>query len=510
MDQSKGPDPEDPLRPMLLPPTRPPRHLAALLFALLALFAGCDGQTPAEPGKPEHAAEPLTRVLLIGVDGLEWSVLQPLLAAGRCPNLLGLMERGSFGKLGTFRPTWSPVIWTSIATGKSMKQHGITGFVDEQQREFTSTRRRGRALWNIADMYGLSSNVFGWWITWPVEPVRGVMVSATSAAAMIDKNWKPALMEGLPDQVYPPALEGRVMAVARQAGAEEHVMAVARDKVFGSLPTGDMEPVERDLVSQTLWSIQSDETFLDVAVDLLPDHPADLSLVYLGGTDVVGHRFWRHMQPELYDWHGSSPELDAAFAEVIPNYYVWADEMLGQLLAAAGDDVTVLVVSDHGMHEVSLKQPNARRTTGDHQDGAPGVIIAAGPGIAVQGGVQRFLKNGFLSTLGSVMDLAPTVLGLLGVPPARDMAGRVNRVLLDAPTRQAVADLGMVDTHDEGFREPSLIEVPPEKAGDFLDRFGALGYLDGLEGAPDDSIPVNPETFTPDPEAAAAGSSDGR
>lgn len=469
-----------------------PACRSLLLLALSLGLTSCSGE------EQTLSAEPSAPVLLLGIDGLEWSVLHPLLAEGRCPNMLALMERGSFGALGTFIPTWSPVIWTSVATGKTLKQHGISNFVDPQGREFTSSRRHGRALWNIADRYGLTSNVLGWWITWPVEPIDGVMVSATSASAMINDNWKPALMEGLPDQVYPPELEQRVLDVARAAGTKDNVMRAAVDHVFGTLPVDVMTETDRGEVQETLWSIQSDETYRQVALDLLPDHPADLTMLYFGGPDVVGHRYWRQMRPEGFQYQGSSPEVDEALSQVIPDYYVWMDEILGQLMEVIDPDTVVILMSDHGMHEVALERPNNENNTGHHMDGAPGVIIAAGPGIAAQGSVDRFLRTGKPLPLGSVMDVAPTIMGLLGIPPARDMAGRTNKLLLTKPARQAISALGMVETHDEGFREATLVEVPADKESEFVERMKELGYMGAMGQTVEDSVPVNPETYVPD------------
>jgi predicted AlkP superfamily pyrophosphatase or phosphodiesterase len=466
--------------------------------SLLLLSALCLGLASCAGEEQTLSAEPSAPVLLLGIDGLEWSVLHPLLAEGRCPNMKALMERGSYGALGTFIPTWSPVIWTSVATGKTMKQHGITNFVDPQGREFTSSRRNGRALWNIADRYGLTSNVLGWWITWPVEPIEGVMVSATSASAMINDNWKPALMEGLPEQVHPPELEQRVLDVARAAGTKDNVMRAAVDHVFGTLPVEIMTEDDKGEVQETLWSIQSDETYRQVALDLLPDHPADLTMLYFGGPDVVGHRYWRQMRPEGFQYQGSSPEVDEALSEVIPDYYVWMDEILGQLMEVIDPDTVVILMSDHGMHEVALERPNNENNTGHHMDGAPGVIIAAGPGIAAQGSLDRFLRTGKPLPLGSVMDVAPTIMGLLGIPPARDMAGRTNKLLLTKPARQAISALGMVETHDDGFREATLVEVPADKESEFVERMKELGYMGAMGQTVEDSVPVNPETYVPD------------
>ncbi len=491
---------------------QPARNRLCTALLILTLGVACGDSTSTE------TASPLSPVFVLGIDGLEWSVLRPLMEEGRCPNLRGLMERGSYGKLGTFIPTHSPVIWTTVATGKPKEEHGIEGFVDRKGRVFTSSRRKGAALWNIADAYGLTSNVFGWWVTWPVEPVRGVMISATSASSMMDKNWKPALMPGLDDQVHPVELTDRVMALAEEVGTVDAVHALAADKVFGDLPSELLTDVERGLIEQSLWSIQSDETYYRLALDLLPDHQGDLGMLYLGGTDVVGHRFWRHYEPEAYAWAGASAELDAALADVLPRYYEWVDAMVGELLPLL-DDTNLIVCSDHGMHAISTQRDNDRHTTGDHQDGAPGVLIAAGPDIRAQGGVDRWLGNGALASVGQVTDVAPTVLGLLGIPSGRDMRGRVLSSLLTEEAREQVKTLGRVESHDEGFRDPVMVEMPAEKKGDFVDRMRALGYLDGGLTSTDATRPVNPDTFVPDKtmgpggtagESAGAGSdSDG-
>jgi len=58
------------------------------------------------------------RVLLIGWDAADWKVIRPLLHAGEMPNLARLMASGVHGNLATIYPPLSPMLWTSIATGK--------------------------------------------------------------------------------------------------------------------------------------------------------------------------------------------------------------------------------------------------------------------------------------------------------------------------------------------------------------------------------------------------------
>lgn len=468
------------------PRAAPGRTLAWALLALLAGGPGCgSGSGGPAPSGPRAAS----RVLVVGMDGLEWSVLRPLLQAGKCPHLADLMRRGCFGQLSTLTLTLSPVVWTSIATGKLPKEHGILNFLDGD-KVYTSSQRRVRALWNIADQHGLSTNMFGWFITWPAEELKGLVVSGSSSSALSDANWKPALVPSVERQVWPPERTGEVMTLAAEAGSQERIGAIARERIFGELPAGVLDEEQRLVQQQTLWSIAADETYFELARKYIKEAPADLNLVYFGGTDVVSHRYWRQYRPEGFKWSGD-PAADAALARVVPSYYEWVDSMLGELVAAAGPQATVLVLSDHGFHASAQDQPDPQHMTGHHMDHPPGVLIAAGPGIVVQGEYDRFLQTGSLATLGSVLDVTPTVLALLGIPGARDMGGRAFLAMLaEGPAREA-ARLPKVETHDAGFRPPMAVDVPAEMDADFRKKFGELGYFQ-LQVDPGEEIDVAP------------------
>jgi predicted AlkP superfamily phosphohydrolase/phosphomutase len=446
--------------------------MRTLLLLLLALAcAACPG-----------AKRPAARVLLVGADGLEWRVLRPLLDQGKCPNLRALMDRGAFGPLATMTPTLSPILWTTIATGKPPEQHGIRGFTSGELKQYTSGQRRVRALWNIADRCELESSVCGWWITWPAEELRGRMVSGSSSSALADANWKPALIPGSPRQVWPPELEPEVLRIAEQAGALEEVRRLARTKVFGTFAAGELGEVEKQLIQQTLWSVQSDATYAAIAEQLLREDPGALNLVYFGGTDVVSHRFWRYYEPQAFHWPDdpelaqrlAQPAACARLALAIPNYYEWFDEMLGRLVAAAGPEATVIVCSDHGFHASSTDKPNPLFITGHHLDGPPGVFVAAGPGIA---------RCGELASCGSILDLAPTVLALLGIPRAADMSGRAAVALLAEDARAAAA-LAPVPTYDTGFRAAREEQVPEGMRANYIERYKQLGYIGSEDEKP--------------------------
>jgi predicted AlkP superfamily phosphohydrolase/phosphomutase len=117
--------------------------------------------------------EPQTRVMVFGIDGGTWDVIIPLLKQGKLPNLRALMENGQYGILHSDAgSTYSPVVWTSIFTGKLPKNHGVTEW------EFSDSRNRfSKSLWNILNEYGqkaITVNIPG---TFPPEKILGIQIS---------------------------------------------------------------------------------------------------------------------------------------------------------------------------------------------------------------------------------------------------------------------------------------------------------------------------------------------
>ena len=142
-------------------------RVAAIVTLILCLACAGPAVDPLAPERP---------ILIVGLDGLEWQVMLPMMREGRLPVLSGLMADGLFGKLQTLQPTRSPVIWTTVATGKTPDKHGIFGLRtrDEQGRDrpFNRTDRKTKAIWNIFSDFGLTVHSVGWWMTDPAEKKR--------------------------------------------------------------------------------------------------------------------------------------------------------------------------------------------------------------------------------------------------------------------------------------------------------------------------------------------------
>ena len=96
--------------------------------------------------------------------------------AGQMPVLEKFIELGASGQITTLQPILSPMLWTSIATGKRADKHDILGFVKPSPdgkgiRPVTRTSRKCKAIWNILSQSGLRSVVINWYASHPAEPI---------------------------------------------------------------------------------------------------------------------------------------------------------------------------------------------------------------------------------------------------------------------------------------------------------------------------------------------------
>src|ERR1041384_2000464 len=95
-----------------------------------------------------------TKVLVLGWDAADWKFISPLIDKGEMPALATLIEKGVMGNIQTLDPPLSPILWTSIATGKYGDEHGILSFQEPhpttgERRPISSHTRTCRAIWNI-------------------------------------------------------------------------------------------------------------------------------------------------------------------------------------------------------------------------------------------------------------------------------------------------------------------------------------------------------------------------
>jgi hypothetical protein len=472
------------------------RRGVLLLAAALSLAIAC-----ASPEPDASGTFPRTPILLIGLDGFEWNAALPLLREERLPAIASLMRRGTYGTLETFPGRVSPALWTSIATGKDVEKHGIYDFLKQRNPPvfYASGDRKTKAFWNILSERGRSVHTVGWFVTYPAEPVNGVMVAQanTQSVRKTHRTQKGALLPGLAGQVYPPAREDDVFAIMDAVEADLDTVVAER------LETSHEHPPERlrEVIEASSWAFRADTIYERTALMLAAEGPPDLLAVYFGSTDVVAHRFWpsarprtqpgrffvspdgrgleRHLGPGTLAnrffgapfWRAMEPQPgDPWSVRVLRRTYESADAAIGRLVAAMPRETTVILVSDHGF-----------RPWG-HEDGPDAFFVAAGPSVRPLAGPEpRRLTRAHLRRRGSSLDVTPTLLALSGVPVALDMDGRVlDRAFASLPgTTRPTA----VASHDsaEWLKGRSAPTGPAPGASEDdeerVEQLKALGYI---------------------------------
>jgi len=418
------------------------------------------------------------KVLVVGWDGADWLLVQPLLDQGRLPNLARLLEGGVRGELRSEKPLLSPLIWTTIATGRTVDEHGIADFMVEDPESgatvpISSTSRQVHALWTLLSAFDMTTDAIAWWATWPAEEIRGTMVTDRVAYQLFEYGGEAADATG---KVYPesawPEVEKR-MVPAEDVGWEEmsrfvDVSEEELERRWNALPPNRRQ---EDKVNHLRKIIATTRTYHDITLHLLEEQ-ADLTLAYYEGTDTVGHRFARFLPPAM---PGVSEEEVAKFGGAMPEFYAWADELLGELLAAVDDDTVVLLISDHGFFTGEARpesDPSDFATGASQWHRLYGLIAGDGPGI------DRGEVRG-----ATVFDIAPTVLAALGLPVASDMRGQVLSPLLPPDARELTPELtGKLASYEVlPRRRPQSVASSPEDAEDRLRELVALGYISQAE-----------------------------
>ncbi|MFT4543284.1 MAG: hypothetical protein ACI835_005754 [Planctomycetota bacterium] len=466
---------------------------AIALLLLAPCFVACtDSTDPNTPGDERPGPAP---VVLIGLDGLEWDVVLLLLKQGRLPQMQALMTRGRYGTLESMLPTSSPIIWTSIATGQVADKHGIKSFLDKKTdpdnpRLYNNRDRKTKAIWNILSEDDRTVNVVGWWMTYPTEAIRGVMVAQTNVDPSGEDSqggqlWKGTLYADVPGQVYPPSLQKTLLADLGRV--DEELPALTRD-IFSNIP-GAEDGVPGILWQQSRWSIRADEIYRRVGNDLLRSRPDfDLFAIYIGGSDVLGHRYWRFLNPEHYRDRPSQADIDLA-SNLILDYYVHLDSVIGELVKSCGRDVNVMIVSDHGMGPLNVNTiysptlPVRKLRSGGHPNAPAGVFIAAGPDIASSLDAPEIssLQRSDLKPVGSVLDITPTLLAMFGIPLGDDMDGRVVREWMTTKASDRF-ESSSIPTHSPTGWRKDMIDVEDVDSAERIKQLHGLGYLDDDDG----------------------------
>ena len=409
------------------------------------------------------------KVLLVGWDAADWKVITPLMDAGKMPNVQRLVENGAMGQIATLHPPLSPMLWTSIATGKRPFKHGIHGFSEPTPdgrgiQPVTNLSRKSKALWNIFNQHDLRSIVIGWWPSHPAEPINGVMVSDhyhRASGPLYDAQSELRPWPLMRNAVHPPSLAETL------ADLRMHPDLLTPEMVEPFIPLAREIDQDKDKrLAACMRTLCECVSMHSAATWLLDNEPWDFFAVYYDAIDHFCHGFMKYHAPRQRWISERDFEL---YGNVVNQAYIFHDQMLGTLLQKAGDDVTVILMSDHGFHPDHLRPVSIPDIPAgpaiEHRDF--GILAISGPGIR-----KDELLHG-----PSVLDIAPTVLTLYGLPVGEDMDGKVlTQAFVTPPEPNFISSWEDVPGNDG--RHPAHTRLDPVAAHEAMEQMIALGYIE--------------------------------
>lgn len=325
------------------------------------------------------------RLLLVGWEVGDWEILHPLMDAGRMTALQSLVENGASGHLAPSPPAFSAAAWTGIATGTRAWRHQVCLPFERQDSgpvPVGAGSRAAGAIWEVASNLGRPAVVVGWPATHG-GAFRGVSVSDRFPVptAPPGRPWPGAAAE----TYHPPGISPRLDALRVRPEEIEPAM------IGRFVPAWREINQSRDpILAKLRLLLAADASMQAAATSLLSSEPWDFAAVRFPGIGMICDLVGRH---PLHN--GQTPEI---FREVVPAAFGMLDAMLARLVDLAGPEAAVALVSSGGV--------DARNA---------GILAIAGPGI-----VSDTLVHG-----ARAIDVAPTLLAWLGIPPGDDVEGRV-------------------------------------------------------------------------------------
>jgi len=420
---------------------------------------------------PPRPAGENRRVIWLGLDGLDWELLDRLSREGRMPNWSRLASEGFTANLATFYPVLSPVIWTTVATGVGPDVHRVLDFQETDPKTgvklpISGMSRAVPAVWNLASAAGRKVGVVGWWATHPAEEVNGFFVSDRVSPLLFGEL--PRAGASFPASIAP----GVEQLVARDNPVTDveltRFIDVPAPEIATALASGaGMENVIVAL-SRIVGSTRVNH---HIARDLYDRYRPELMTLYLQGTDEIGHVFAPYAPPRLE----CTSEADfAKYRRAVDVYYALVDKMLGQWMRRASEDGATLVVnSDHGFkwgEDRTCERSSVNWATAAYWHRINGVFAAWG---------ARVRPSPTRAKL-SVFDLAPTVLALMDLPADRRMTGKTATPGFEGispPPRKDLFSTVVV-------RRVSAAPASAAEASEYAKKLRALGYLTGSETQP--------------------------
>lgn len=273
------------------------------------------------------------KVLIIGLDGATWNVLDESLLGQHMPNLFKLKNSGSSGVLQSTEPPITAASWTTCITGCQPNTHGIIGWheyscSEDRLRISTSGSCKVPNIWQELSNQGykVASINVPW--TFPCKEISGIMIAGYGCPGPESQftypiDFKDELLRRIPDyDIVSKWNKSRTYSLDELIANMKRVERSFQQRVEAA-----------KLVSEKLdW---------------------DVMMIQIHDTDLIEHHIWPYLDKATRDQHPQQRER-------IFESFRHLDEAIGALLdLVSTQESMVVVVSDHGLcRKVAKVKPN--------------------------------------------------------------------------------------------------------------------------------------------------------
>jgi len=271
----------------------------------------------------------MSKVCIIGLDGGTFRVIDYLMSQNRLPNFARIIGEGSRATLMSTIPTLTPAAWASFYTGTNPGKHGVVDFFHRDAGTYKLAPVNGgtvkaASIWSQASNLGKRVCVYNVPVTYPAEPVNGILISGMDAPrfdeqAVYPREFREEFLAAFPDFTIEPAVDAASLAISHQDPVGE---CISQFKAYLEQETG----VIRYLMDLEEW---------------------DLFTAVIRSPDAFQHSFWRDVEQVIKGAHELG-ESENRNAESVFSCYEKIDDELGEVWSSWGRDRNLIIMSDHG------------------------------------------------------------------------------------------------------------------------------------------------------------------
>jgi len=333
------------------------------------------------------------KITIIGLEGLSFNFIIPLISEGKLPNFSWFVEEGSWGKLKNFSPNEPIILNSSFNTGKYPFKHRQISLYSYQLSYFKEEIE--------------------------IVPRYILFRQLTKLGLLKIPSQKKSLYSNIRD-IWKIFEDNKITFLKRDwpYGQERIKPSQKAEKLFAQF-FKDLQYETGEIFSNAKEAFFSDCQWENKALQEKNKINPQFFYLLLNGLNIVETYFYKFSFPDSID--NIEQEDINKFRFVIEKYYQFYDQIIGKYLASLKEDELLIVYSPHGIEPLPLWKRFVEWILGNgdvsayHEMAPEGVIFFYGKGIAKGKNIEQM----------KIIDIAPTLLYYLGLPVGKDMDGIV-------------------------------------------------------------------------------------